>query len=339
MADENIPEIVIADDAPLIEIDDTASVEKVKPTTDATDAVEQLKRQLAERTEGEKEARLEAERSRSAATEAERQAREYAGNAQQATKVAQSHELDSVNNALGSAQREMEALEGKLATAMEAGEFGTVAKLQGQIGKQGAMLVNLEQGKAILEQRAKEKPAQQQPRSPEEQREAYLRSRTPETAAWLRANPRFFTDAAFRQKVESADGYVANILGVSRDSPEYFQKIEETTGMRQAATSAAGVAVERSSDQQQVESPKMPTRPAPAAAPSRTVPASRSSENASGDRITLTRDEYDAAQWMFPRQKPDDPAPHVVYAKNKQALVQEGRVFGADGRPVGRQNN
>lgn len=335
MADENTPEVVIADDDPVVHVDDTAATDKTKPTTDATDAVEQLKRQLAERTEGEKEARLEAEKARQAATESERQAREQAGQAQQATRVAQGHELDSVNNALGAAQREMEALEGKLAAAMEAGEFGTVAKLQGQIGKQGAMLVNLEQGKAILEQRAKEKPAAPQPRSPEEQREAYLRSRTPETASWLRANPRFFTDGAFRQKVEAADSYVATILGISRDSPEYFQKIEETTGMRQAATSAASATVDRSSDQQ-AQPAKAPVKPAPAAAPSRTVPTARTT---SGDQVVLTREEFDAAQWMFPRQKPDDTAPEVIYARNKRALVEEGRVFGADGRPVGRQSN
>lgn len=330
--------------------EETEAKEPVRsaPTESATAAVEALKKQLADKDAESQANRVEAERNREeadrnlrAATEAEQRARANAGHAQEQTRVAQTHELDSVTNALGAVSTELNALETKLAAAHEAGEFGTVAKLQTQIAKAGARLVQLEDGKAALEARAKEVP-RQAPAGDE--REAYLARRTAPTAAWVRAHPQFFTDQSFRVKVESADGYVANVLGIARDTQEYFSKIEEAVGLRQAAVvapppaaSTAATVVERTSDaasQEEkvevvVDQPKPAARPVPAAPPSRAVETSRGPNTPT--RVALTKDEREAAQWLFPRVKEDDPDPEVVMATNKLRLMREG-IFGPDGR-------
>ncbi len=340
MADDGETTIIVVEEGDGVVVDKTEPKEaKAAPTDSPEAAVAELKKQLAEKDAESKANRDDADRNRKAATEAEQRARDAGGQTQHAIKVAQSHELDSITNALGAATREQEALEAKLTAAHEAGEFGTVAKLQGQLAKLGARLVQLEDGKAALDARAKEQPRQPQPVTEEQQREAYLARRTAPTAAWVRAHPQFFTDAAFKQKVEAADGYVANILGIARDTPEYFTKVEETVGIRQAAASAAAVVVDRTANAaaaEPAEPAKPASRPVPAATPSRSVPGARP-DSAGGIKVSLTAEERAAAQWLHPRQKDTDPDPEVVYARNKHALIQEGRLLGNDGRPTGRQ--
>lgn len=345
MADESDQTEIIIESAD--EAGVTTEPTRTPPTESAAAAVETLKKQLADkdsetaviRAEAERN-REEAERNLRAATEAEHRARENAGHAQEQTRVAQSHELDSVMNAIGAVTTELGSLETKLAAAHEAGEFGTVAKLQTQIAKAGARLVHLEDGKSALEARAKE-PVRQMPAT--DDREAYLARRTPPTAAWVRAHPQFFNDQNFRLKVESADGYVANVLGIARDTREYFTKIEEVVGLRQAAApapaaaSAAAAVVDRTSDAKSheekvdivVDTPSKPAaKPVPAAPPSRAV---ESNGTTTPTRVRLTKDEHEAAQWLFPKTKDDDPDPATVFARNKLRLMQEG-VFGPDGR-------
>lgn len=306
-------------------VDDAGQVAQLSEVPQ--DGIEELKRQLAAataNTETEKRRAEAAEASREterlAREEAERRAREASGQAQQARGASEQHRFESVVNALNAASHEQSQIESQLATATEEGRFADAAKLQGQLARVASRVEQLEQGKAAIET-ARSNPAPQQPAS-QNPKEAYLASVSPKTAAWLRRNDRFFTDGKFQNLVRSAHTMAVDGRGLVPESDEYFRFVEEQAGLRQPEPVAQYQPVPEAAPQTVVQPAAQQRPPVPAAPVSRTVPSSQTGVN--GNKITLTPEEREMARHMFPKQKPTDPDPDVVYARHKKAMAEEG---------------
>lgn len=331
-----------------------------KISTDPEEGIELLRQQLARRdTEllQEREARRHSEAAR---VEAERAARDHAGKAEQFRAQASDASYDSVVNAIGAASAELESATARQVDAYEKGDFSAVAKLNGEIGRISARIEGLETGKVQMDQR-RQAPNQAQPvqqfqetaeqvnRRPWSQHEfdRYIGTRTPRSAQWVRSHPEFAADPLFRTRVIGADGYVADTLGIPRDTDEYFRRVEEALnlGTASSAVSQAGqmssrdsgdlqqqqaVVAQQLAAQQSVAAAQRQRAAVPAAPPSRSVPTSRG--NMSGTQITLSEEERKTAHLIMPPKiKDTDPDPEVLYAKHKIDMIRQG-LMTADGK-------
>lgn len=153
-------------------------------------------------------------------------------------------EFSTVSNALDAATATAASLQRDYTAAMEAGDFAKAGQLSLEIGRTGAKMETLENGKAELDRRRQE--ALRAPPRPDPTRqtaegdpiEADLAKRTPEAAAWLRrqtdatGKPRFFTDPTFHNRVVGAHS-LALADGHRVDTPEYFAYVEKVAGVNQ----------------------------------------------------------------------------------------------------------
>ncbi len=326
-----------------------------EPAPDSWEAhVAALESQIAEgkaQIEQERNARTRAE---AAAREAESRARTNADQANVSRAREARASLDSVTNALAAAESDLEKLVAEAAKAAEAGDFVTQSKLQGQMAIKGAEITRYRGAKGQLETQQPPPDAAvrtqpvvadwNRPWSPQEA-EAYLAERSPDTAAWIRANPRFITDVAFRHKVWGADTIVT-ADGIARDTPAYFDRVEQMVGLRQQApaaepVSAAGETVSRTSPGA-TPAAAPPARPAPAAAarptarpvasaaPATAVPTARPGQ--SGEIVLTAEERRLARQIMTPEvigKNPDGTPkdPELEYARQKARQIADGIVF------------
>lgn len=250
---------------------ETTHDDETVPT--AEEVVETLRRQLQE-MEGQgaekDKAREAAERRAADADRARQDAEQRARQADQSARdsvvqsqrsTAEAH-LDAVLSALEAHNATMSSHEATYAAALAEGEFQNAAKIQREMSLLGGKITTLENGKAALEQRVKETPAedtgrqqqqQQQQQSPYQQREAYIQRYTPKVQDWLRGpnGERFFNDPAFQRKVMGAASYAENNRGIDNNSQEYIDFIETEVGLRQPAQSA-----DASRQQQQPAAPR-----------------------------------------------------------------------------------
>lgn len=306
----------------------TIIVETDPVVPDEEDVVETLKRQL-EQLEGsnaeDKKGRETAERARQdaerRASDAEARARQADQHARQASQDSQRStaeaQLDSVKNALAAHESKMTALEGDYAAASAEGDFAKSAKVQREMAVLGGRIAQLESGRDALEIRIKEPPADtarqadQQP-SDQDRKESFIRGQPPRVQDWLRSDKgaRYFSDNEFQRKVAAAASFAQSVKGISIDTQDYIDYIEEQVGLRQAAPPA---------QQQQppagrnAEDRRMTTAPAGGS----TGGAVRS--NADGSTtIYLTPDEKATAR----REGMTD----VEYARHKRDLINEGLI-------------
>lgn len=320
-----------------------------KESDDPEAGIAALRKQLAQEQDDKKQLTLDrkryeeaAQRAESARMEAERRAQENAGRAERSYSDAERSQYDSIVNAAQAAEREHQNLQARLPELYEKSDYTQAAKVQADLSKVAARLVTLETAKYEIDERRKqqiENPRQAPPSTMgdwhqawnAEQYNSYINSRTAKTAAWLRRNDRFASDPMFRNKVTSADGYVVNVKGISRDSDEYFTAIEEAIGVREtpraaeptAAAVAATPAAAAPTSAAAVSTPR--SSPTPAAPPSRKTPTS-DNPGGGGTQVVLTSDERQMAHILFPRIKATDPDPEVVYARNRLALEREGKI-------------
>jgi hypothetical protein len=316
MADEPTDEITIdilddgtatVVDAPVIAGSDTQVV-ATTPVVAATD----------DPNEGIESGRADAER-RAALADQE---------AKRSAAIASDSQFDSIANALNASEREMEHLVQLKRSANEEGRHDDAAKIDAQMSKVGARVVQFETAKAQLEEERKRAPAvveqtMVQPTvSDDQRREQFLANLPPQSAAWIRGLPnnRYFTDPAFAAKVNAAAQYAEQVKGINHNSGEYFRFIEQEIGMATApvATSVAAATVqERHSATPRVAAPV-------SAAPSRSVPDAVGHPKRAS-QVTLSADERAHAKMMFsgPEYKGQDP--EVLYAKNKLALINDPR--------------
>lgn len=268
-------------------IDEAPSVEETKEVP-VDDAIEDLKRQI----EAERQARIEAERQAQAA-------RAEAANAR---RDVDDTNIQLVESAIDTLNRETEIAKANLAAAMRAGDHQMAAEFQAEIASNASKLQQLEQG--LNQMKSKPAPVANQPRTPTV--DDFASRLTPRSADWIRKHPEFVTNPALNQRMISAHNFVVSD-GVAPDTDEYFERIESLLKVRQAqapaaqedASSAAAKVVQRRDA-------------APAAAP----------VNGGGGRssnvVRLSADEKEMAEMMG--MTPQE------YAKNKLKLIEEGKM-------------
>lgn len=327
----------------VVQPETTPLVEKTEQTpavlTDSPqDALNALKQQLAQRETELSAARDLANRETSARQGFERMARDNAGRAEQFRSQASEASYESVVSALSSAQTQQEHIQQQISEAMEKGDFPLAGKLTTEAAKVGAKLVNLEDSKARIESERASPPVQQVEQQPSRVQEtldqfftrtwnqaefdSYINSRTPATAAWLRSNTRFAGDPNFRQKVAAAHQFLTTVRGISPDTPEYFQSVEEAVGTRQP-----GVSSVTKTDPVSMAAQPVATAPArtlaPAAPPSRNVPTSG---RANPTQITLSPEQRAIARQLLAHVVKDGKDPEVVYAQQLAAATADGSM-------------
>lgn len=271
----------------LIEAD--APVEEKKPEAlSAEEGIEKLKAELAaEQTRSAQE--------RTARAEAERRAAQAGSAREAAERSAKDNELAVVTGAIETIQQAQSTAKTAYAAALTAGDFNAAADLQEQISTNAAKLQQLESGKVFLSEEVKNPPPRREEPRITDPVEAMASQLTAPSAAWIRAHPEYARDQALYEKMVRADA-AAWGSGIQRDTPEYFEHVEKSLGMRQEAR------------QERRETP-------PPAAPS----GGRQAPGESGKRVVrISPEELEIAEMngMTPQE----------YMKEKEALRAEGRL-------------
>jgi hypothetical protein len=288
------PEIEIKlDETPPKKADSTAKTPE-KPILKPEDGLAKLQKQL----DDEKAARIEAERRAQEASEAEVRAK---------TEV-QGSQLDLIKNAITQITQSADILEQRYADLLGAQDFAGAAKVQREMATNAAKLVQLEAAKTNMEKAPKPAATVAQDRV-----EQLAQQLTPRSAAWVRAHPEFARDDKKYQKMIAAHN-IAIADGLSADTDEYFNSIEETLRIKPAVEVAK--TDESLSD---AAKPKSERSAPPASAP---VTRSGNGAGARPNVVTLSADEREMARLMFPESK----NPDLDYAQNKLALTKEGKL-------------
>ena len=290
-------EITVLDDAPEAAVEENKTETKVAANDSQTpeDGIAELKARLEE----EKKLRFEAE---SRAQQAQQTATKAAAEVQDSN-------LQLITGAIDKLKRESDYLKSNFKEAMTSGDYDAAAQIQETMSLNAAKLLQLQNGKASLEERlANPQPAAPQTNDPVERVASTL---SPRSAAWIRAHPQCITDQRMYQKmvgahnIAMADGYIV-------DSDAYFDAIEQQLGFRKAspaqvddgediALSAAAAPVQK--------------RNAPAAAPTTRTASGTPSKS---QVVRLSSEMREMASMMG--MSPED------YAKNMVALKREGKL-------------
>jgi hypothetical protein len=264
----------------------TATKTIVKPE----EGLAKLQKQLAD----EQSARAEAERRAAAASEAEIRAK---------TEV-QVTQLDLVKNAITQFSASNATLKAQYAAAAAAGDWDAAAEAQLGMSTNAAKLQSLESAKTQLEN-APKPVATVAP----DQVEEFTSRLSPASATWVRAHPEFVRDPVKNRKMIRAHEDAVDD-GVKLDTPEYFEYVEKRLGISVAPK------IEKTEDD--VLSSASAPRSQRSAPPS--APVSRSGNGAAprSNIVKLSAEEIEMAR--LNDQTPEE------YAKNKLALVREGRL-------------
>lgn len=254
--------------------------------------------------------RHQLEMERQARAEAERRARDAESTASRASLEVQDSNLQLISSAIDSVNRANHMLKRDYASAMAAGNYEHAADIQSQMSMNGAKLLQLENGKAALEQRiASPQPKQQE--TPIDPVEAVASQLSPRSAAWVRAHPECVRDQKLYLKMVGAHN-IAIADGYTADTDEYFAEIERQMGMRRQATSVSREETEEPSS--------MAAKPMARKAPPPAAPSSRAASNGSSGRNTVTLNAAEREMASIMGMTPEE------YAKNKVALKKEGKL-------------
>jgi hypothetical protein len=254
--------------------------------------------------------RHQLEMERQARAEAEKRARAAESTASKASQEVQDSNLQLIVSAIESVNRTSQMMKRDYAAAMAAGNYEQAAEIQSHMSLNAAKLLQLENGKAALEQRISNPPPKA-PEAPVDPVEEVASQLSPRSAAWVRAHPECVRDKKLYMRMIGAhniaisDGYVA-------DSDEYFAEIERQMGMRKQPTA---VSQQETDEPSSMAAKPMAKKPPPPAAPS-----SRAASNGSGGRNTVTLSSAEREMASIMGMTPEE------YAKNKVALKKEGKL-------------
>lgn len=335
-----IPEIdpaivvsVVADPEPEVIQEPEPGVVATPPSDDPAEAIASLKRQLADKDAviaRERSVALEAQNRQALA---ERQSAENASRAtESATREAASN-YDSIVNALSAAETQADSLALSHEKALESGDFKAASKIQLEMGKVAARIDRLEAGKSEMDAQRGKAPVQPttQPRGQEQpaqldwnrawsptEANAFLETRTPRTAAWIKQNDKFVSDPSFRAQVAAADN-LAVTKGYARDSDDYFRFVESQVSDRVSYNPKAPT-------QEPEPAPKPVPKPAVAAPPSRATPGQKPAAP-TPTQITLTPEQRQIARSMFSDPKVNlGRNPEVMYAQQLADMIRKGEI-------------
>ena len=290
---EKDPEIVENDDIGVTKVDDEPEKEGRKAVA-AEDGIQELKNRL----EKEKQARIEAERNAHLAMES----------AVSAKNEVQDTNLHLVRNAIDTVKRNNDILKYNYSEAMSVGDYNKAAELQESMSMNSAKLMELERGRAHMENAPKIAPPAPPPRysDPVEELASQL---SPRSADWVRRNPQCVTDQRMFQKMIAAHN-LAIADGYTPDSDDYFGLIEDTLKIGRR------VAVDHDDDDAMSSAAKVTQRrSAPPAAP---VSRGGTGMGSRPNEVRLSKEEIETARDLGMTEK--------EYARNKMLLKKEGRM-------------
>lgn len=286
------------------------------PREEEPDATAVLRQQLEASQQAEKLQRDRAESEARARAEAERRAAEQTQEATRFRGESEQAQYDAIVNAIGAATAEAESAQRDYENAMSAGDFKTVGEAQRRMSRAEARLVQLEDGKAVFDQRREEgtrAPPErtERPAAPsiEGQIDA-MANLTVEEKTWLKGHTDALTDQRRNAKLGAAY-YEAIDQGLARGTPEYFTFLETRLGYRKADPAP-------NDDEDDDPPAPQPTRRTPtvSAPVSRDIP-SGGSGRPSNSKVTLTPEQREAARLSG--------IDEVTYAKNLIRLQAEKR--------------
>ena len=260
------------------------------------DGIETLKKRFEE----ERLARIEAERRADAASRAANEAR---GQVDEGN-------LQLVTSAIDTLKRETDILKANLRAAMATGDYSAAADAQEAMADAKAKLLQLENGRAALQEQAKNPRIHPQQIPTYDPVETLASQLSPRSAAWVRAHPEFARNERLTQKMVAAHNLVT-ADGVQPDTDEYFETVERILGVQAPAASVAAAEAPMSA-----ASAPTQRRSSPAAAP-----VSRSGTGTGGGSpnvVRLSADEREMAKMMGMTAE--------EYARNKLALIKDGKL-------------
>lgn len=332
MADAD-DEVIVTIDPALIEADPAMAEAEIKPKVviedkpktgaAADDPLESLKGQLSTLQSRADQNQRERDDAVRRATEAEQREQSARQEVTAAKTEAVESQYDTVVTGISSAQSEADAAEQAYQAAFNAGDAVAASKAQRKLSEAVAKVGRLEEAKADLESVAKRQPTEaadvgrvqqqtrQQPQSGNDV-DAFLATRTPKTAQWLRDHSDMATALAARMSGRAtteqsrlgakltAGHNMAESEGLEADTPEYFEYIEKFIGEKKPAQS-----------QRRASAPVTP------------VSHSGGGTNGGGVEVKLSRMEANAATdgthiWNY-----DDPTGQKRFKKGDAIGVQE----------------
>jgi hypothetical protein len=287
---ENKPEDDKNDDIQVIE------VEK-KPEASRKDG--------SEPEEGIQELKVKLEQERAARIEAQKHARMAYETAADAKNEVQDTNLQLVRNAIDTVKRNNDILKYNYSEAMSVGDYTKAAELQETMGMNSAKLMELERGRAHMENAPK--IVAPEPPRPSDPVEALASQLSPRSADWVRRNPHCVTDPRMYQKMVAAHN-LAIADGYQPDTDDYFGFVEDTLRISRR------VNVDQDDDPMS-GSAKVTQRRSPPAAP---VSRGGGGTGSRPNEVRLTREEIETAR--------DLGMTETDYARNKMLLKKEGRM-------------
>lgn len=268
--------------------------------------------------------------------QAERQTRQTA--AQWQNRAYQSYmgqvqaQLDSVINAIGSAQAGLDEATLAVETAGNAGDWRAMAEAQSRIGRYGGALQTLEQQKSQLEthieqqkaraqQAAQQQLRQQPPQSQGDLVEAAIvQAAIPQRAKeWLRNHREFLTSKEKNDAMQKAHDIASKEVG--EWSLAYYDRMEELLGFRGAQK------------QQQSQQPANHQSQSRQAAPVSAPPSRESISMATGraaqpTKVTLNAQEREVAATIAESRKISQAEAEREYARQKIKWQQQKALDG-----------
>ena len=268
-----------------------------------------LKKQLEEMKATADEQRRLASEAAAREVEARKQAAEREKEYKNVVLARDQAEYDAVLNAISASNADVERAEQVLQQAGESQDWAAIAKAQAVIGRASARLVQLEDGKAVLEARAEKakkeaaNPTQPQAQTgdPVENHINSIQGLLPAQRDWLKNHRELMTDPRKNTRLQNAH-LDAEDAGIRAGSEDYFKFLEERLGYRKAESNEDDDGEDNTARAAAVSAP-----------PSRDVP-SAGSGRPSPTRVTLTAEEraHAAASGIS----------EIDYARNKLKLLE-----------------
>lgn len=211
---------------------------KVESVVDEPDtkAQDDLKKRLDELEKAERLARDTLATRQRELEDANRRNKQYEDDLTAARGEASSSQMDAVNNAIAASQAESDAAQRDYEAAIVNQDTKAQADAQRRLSRAEARLVQYEDSKAILEERAKRAEAEpKKDTKSSDPVEAAIANLPDSAKSWLRDHREYLTEPRKNAKIQSLH-WDAIEAGNQAFSPSYFEWLEVQLGMRKAPT-------------------------------------------------------------------------------------------------------
>jgi hypothetical protein len=219
----------------------------------------------------------------------------------------------SIEMTIESLQKDKDGAKRDWIAAQEAGDYPKAADAQDRMSQANARIVAAEQGRQALDDDLRA-PPRQQPISTDRVEEV-ARTLQPRSADWVRQHPEFINRPDLNQKMIRAH-HAAVGEGLEPDSDAYFTMVNRRLGLEREPETANEDAAPRRGDGSR----------APTSAPVGRDVAQNPRRAASPGTVRLSAEEASAALALNLDPKKSDREVFEEYARNKVALMSEGKI-------------